>query len=131
LEVLEEAELNLFEHVITGDESWFFLDYQRDSLRAESRDAVPERSKQKIDTEKCLIFVLWCVTGIHTLIDVLNGMMENADFFCHAVMSSLIADVKTDSRRKTLKGLVIHLDSARPHNSRRSQECIAESKAQH
>jgi hypothetical protein len=94
-EALEEVERNVFEHVITGAESWFYIYYSRDSLWAESRDAVPEKTKQKIDTEKCLIYVLWSVNGIHHLIDMLKTMTENADFFRHTVMPSLIADVTT------------------------------------
>jgi hypothetical protein len=34
-----------FEHVVTGDESWFFLDYPRDSFWTESRDAIPDKKK--------------------------------------------------------------------------------------
>jgi hypothetical protein len=70
------------------------------------------------------------VNGIHSLIDVPKGQTYNTDFFCHVVMPSLIDEVTRDSRRKTLKGFVIHMDNARPHNSRRSQECIKAPSAQ-
>jgi ABC-type branched-subunit amino acid transport system substrate-binding protein len=83
-----------------------------------------------IDTEKCFISVLWSVNGIQSLIDVPKGMTFHADFFCQAVVPNVIADMTTHSRRKTLKNRAIHLDNARRHNSRRSQECIAASTAQ-
>jgi hypothetical protein len=43
LAVLESDHRNRFQNFITGDESWFFLYYPRDSIWAQSRDEVPER----------------------------------------------------------------------------------------
>jgi hypothetical protein len=44
-------------------------------------------------------------------------------------MIGLIQNMTSNSRRKTLKFFFIHLDNARPHNSKQSQECIQASKA--
>jgi hypothetical protein len=43
-----------FEHIITRDKSWFFLNYPSDALSAQLRDEFPEKTKQAIDTEKPL-----------------------------------------------------------------------------
>jgi hypothetical protein len=51
LVALEQNKATLFQGVITGDESWFFLDYPRDSMWAPSRGDLPDRIKQKIDPE--------------------------------------------------------------------------------
>jgi hypothetical protein len=58
LEVLRREQQHNVDHVITGDESWFFLHYPNESVWAESRNEVLVRIKQTIDTEKCLISVL-------------------------------------------------------------------------
>jgi transposase len=58
LEVLRREQQNNFDHVITGDESWFFVHHPNESVWAGSRDEVPVRRKQTIGTEKCLISVL-------------------------------------------------------------------------
>jgi transposase len=50
LRELEESQADNFERVITGDESWFFLYYPHESAWAPSREDVPERIRQKIDT---------------------------------------------------------------------------------
>jgi hypothetical protein len=42
----------------------------RHSIWASSQDEVPERVSQAIDTEKCLISILWFVNGNHSLVDV-------------------------------------------------------------
>jgi hypothetical protein len=118
-----------FEHILTGDESRFYLYNPPDSAWEESRDRLPEPIRRKIDAEKCLISVLWSVNGIHHLIDVPPGMKHNSSFFCDVVMPGLIQNMTFSSRRRTLKLFFIHLDNARPHNSKQSQECIQASKA--
>jgi hypothetical protein len=63
-----------FQGIFTGDDSWFFLYYLCDSIWAASRDdELPQRIRQKIDTEKCLISILWSVNGIYSLLDVFKG----------------------------------------------------------
>jgi transposase len=52
LEVLSREQQNNFDHVITGDEPWFFLHYPNESVWAESRDEVPARGEQIFDTTK-------------------------------------------------------------------------------
>jgi transposase len=129
LATLEQQQPMDFEHIITGDESWFYFYNPPDSAWAESRDTLPERIRRKIDTEKCLISVLWSVNRIHHLIDVLPGMKSNNSFFCDVVMAGLIQNMISSGRRKTFNLFFIHLDTARPHNSKQSQECIQASKA--
>jgi hypothetical protein len=129
LATLEQQQPMDFEYIITGDESLFYLYNPSDSAWPESRDTLPERIRRKIRTNKCLISVLWSVTGIHHLIDVPPGMKYSSSFFCDVVMPGLIQNMTSSNRRKMLKLFFIHLDNARPHNSKQSQECIQASKA--
>jgi hypothetical protein len=80
--VLPGARSTGFQSIITGDKSWFFLYYLRDSIGASSRDELPERVSQTIDTEKYPVSLLWSVNGGHSLVDVLKGSAYNAPFFC-------------------------------------------------
>jgi hypothetical protein len=114
-----------FAQIITGDESWLYFDYLHQSVLVSSRDDVPERIKSKIDTEKCLILVIWSVNGIHSLLDVPKGTTYNSIFFCDVVVSDLLENVCTHSRRQTLKRVWVHVDNACLHNSKKSNECLA------
>jgi hypothetical protein len=107
-----------FEYVLTGDESWFYSYDPPDTARAASRDELPERIKRKIDTENCLISVLWSDNRIHYLIDVTPGMKYHSLFSSDVDMSGLIQNITSTNRRKTLNLLFIHLRNARPHNSK-------------
>jgi hypothetical protein len=43
LTALMDQKASGFQLMITGDESWFFLDYLRDSVWVASRDELPQR----------------------------------------------------------------------------------------
>jgi hypothetical protein len=65
-----EQKANGFQRIVIEDKSWFFPYYPRDSVWAASRDELPQRIKQKINTEKFLVSIIWSVNGIHSLFDV-------------------------------------------------------------
>jgi hypothetical protein len=94
----------------------------------QSRDEVPERISQKIDSEKCLISVLWSVNGIHSLGDVPKVTTYDSAFFCDLIVPRLVQGLCSDSARRSLKGCSIHLDNSHPHNSKRSIECLRTTK---
>jgi hypothetical protein len=52
---LRADEENEFANTMTGDESWFFLSYESDSMFAHTRDAVIPRTSQKIGSEKVIV----------------------------------------------------------------------------
>jgi hypothetical protein len=56
-------------------------------------------------------------------------MKYNSSFFCDVVVPGLIQNRTSNDRRKTLKLFFIHLDNARPHNSKQFQKCIQASEA--
>jgi histone-lysine N-methyltransferase SETMAR len=138
LRALEERQGANCKRIITGDKFWFFLYYPRDFTWPASRNDLPEKIRQKIDTEKCLISILWSVYGIHSLVDLPKGTSYNSAFFCSAVVllcccavvPSLVAELTSDTRPKTLKGFIIHMDNARPHNSGSSRNCIQSARAE-
>jgi hypothetical protein len=78
---LVEEKASGCQRIITRDESWFFLYYPRDLVWAVLGDELPQHSKQKIDTEKCLVSILWLVSGIYGLLDVPKGTTYNTAFF--------------------------------------------------
>jgi hypothetical protein len=84
LRILKENQKTGFANAITCDESWFYFEYLHQSVEVASRDEVPERIKQKIDMEKCLLSTIWSANGIHSLLDVPKGTTYNTTFFCNA-----------------------------------------------
>jgi hypothetical protein len=67
LMALMEQEAGGFQPIIPGDELWFLPYHPRDSVWAASPDELPQRVTPTIDTEKCLVSILWSVSRIHNL----------------------------------------------------------------
>jgi predicted ATPase len=48
--MLDAVQKSCFRHIITGDENWFYLEYQHASQESVSRDEVPQRVNPAIGT---------------------------------------------------------------------------------
>jgi hypothetical protein len=91
--------------------------YLRGSVWEASRNEPSRRIKEKTETEKCLVSMLWPVDGIHSFLDVSKETTYNTAFFSDTIMPSLIENIQLWIRKKTLKGWLIHMDRARRYNS--------------
>jgi hypothetical protein len=83
-----------------------------------------QKSQIKIDTQKCLISIIWSVNEIHSLLNGPKDIAYNSAFFCDFVVLDFVKSICAHSQRKRLKCIIVHLDNARPHNSRKSIECL-------
>jgi hypothetical protein len=93
--------------------------------RSKSRPEIEfQKKSNKKDTEKCYISVIWSVNEIHSLLDMPKGNTYNSTFFCDVVVPDLLENVYAHSRRQTLKGVLVHVDNARPHNLKKSDKCL-------
>jgi hypothetical protein len=68
--------------------------------------------------------------GLFRPLSYAQGESYNSSFSCPVVVPGLVDDICSGSRRGSLKGCCIHLDDARPHNSRQSNDCLPDTKAQ-
>jgi hypothetical protein len=60
LRILRTQEPMNFTRVVTGDESWFFLEYSRNRVWRLGDENASERVSQKISSEKHMLTVFWC-----------------------------------------------------------------------
>jgi hypothetical protein len=56
---------------------------------AASRDKIPETPITKIDTEKCMISIIWSISGIHSLLALIKEMKYNSQYFCQHVIPDI------------------------------------------
>jgi hypothetical protein len=94
-----------FRHIITGDESWFYFEYQHASQWSISRDEVFQRVDPAIGTTKFMPAAIWGVNGFH-LLDLMPSQCRfNTQYFVEHVMA-LVAQMPSHKG-----GLGILLDS--------------------
>jgi hypothetical protein len=58
LEILVAIQRIKFRNIVTGDESWFYLDYHHDRQWSVSRDELTQKVKPGIST-KSMLTVIW------------------------------------------------------------------------
>jgi hypothetical protein len=123
---------NRFYEVLSRGKPWFFLEYPHDGVWAASRDEIPEIPMAKIETEKCMISIIWSISGIHSLFALTKGMKYKYNFqsFCQHVFLDIQQNICSLSRRKALNDIILHLSNASAHNSRLSSEIIEFAKVQ-
>jgi hypothetical protein len=88
-----------------------------------------QKESNKNPHKKCLISIIWSVNWIHSLLDVPKGTPYNSTFFCDVIVPHLLENVRAYSRRRTLKGVLVHLDKGRPHNPKKSNKYLTEFRA--
>jgi hypothetical protein len=84
LEVMQRTPLR---HIITGDWSWFHLEYQHPSQWSVSRDEVPQRVDPAIGTAKFRLTVIWGVRSFHLLDLTPSQCRFNTQYFMEHVMT--------------------------------------------
>jgi hypothetical protein len=92
-------------------------------------EELPTKVLPKINSNKCLIWIIWSCMVIHSLLMVFSDIQDNSHFFCDDVLPDFKAHLTADSHRKTLKGYFLHLNNASAHNARISQQAIDDLKA--
>jgi hypothetical protein len=122
LPVLRSGQEQNFRTIVTWDESWSFSERFVASSWSLTRDDLHSPPKQNVQTEKCLILIIWSRDGLHHLHAVLKGEHYNSTFFANDVVPHFQTNLFSGARRKTLKCWEVHLGNAPIHNSKRSRE---------
>jgi 5,10-methylene-tetrahydrofolate dehydrogenase/methenyl tetrahydrofolate cyclohydrolase len=55
-------------------------------------------------------------------------MNYNTTFFVESVVPDLVEHVCQENRRKTLRGIMVHLDNAPPHNNKKVRQLLLQQK---
>jgi histone-lysine N-methyltransferase SETMAR len=115
-----------FARIIAGDQSWFFLEYFRNHVWRLGEDNIPEWVLQKMDTEKHMFTIFW--STIRLMIEKCLQEHDRFDstYFCDVIIPRLTSAVFPDQGRWHKQQVYVHMDIAKPHNSKRSVQCISD-----
>jgi len=121
LDILKLQRENDFRDIVTGDESWIFLDSKPKSVWLASDAALPVRVSQTIGAEKRMLIVFWGVQGIVYKAWLPKNESITASFFCDDVLPHLaeMFATKGENRRQFT---YVHMDNARPHTAKATLE---------
>jgi histone-lysine N-methyltransferase SETMAR len=122
LSLLESMEARNFRNIVTGDESWFTLEFQHARRWSVSRDDVPTRAIQQIATRKFMLSVIWGIGGFHVIDLMTTQCSFNSEYFVNHVMVPLIDEIFPNGRNPHAPRLHVHLDNCRVHFSKATEQ---------
>jgi hypothetical protein len=88
------------------------------------------KSNKRLTQESAWFRFIGYLTAYTVLFIFQKGRCTTEHSSFDVIMPGLVENITSWSRRNTLKGWAIHMDKARPHNSRLSQGCNRTSKAE-
>lgn len=102
-------------NVITGDETWIYLDNPRSSMWQKSGIPRPKKPKHMIGNKKIMVTVFWTRAGMESITYLPPGESFNCDYFKTQIMGDLENQLFQRRPKKGLSGIRLHIDNARPH----------------
>jgi hypothetical protein len=126
LSYLRAAQNDGWQHLVTGDESWFFFDTSPCRMWTLSKDDITTKSRQQIQSKKCLVTIIWNPTGFYVVDRLPNDTkMNNADYITN-ILTPLEEAIFPQKMAPHQKRPVTHLDNCSVHTSRASIEWLEE-----
>jgi hypothetical protein len=111
---------------VTGNESWFTLEFHHSTKWGGSRDDVAQKAKQQIETQKSMLTVIRGIDGFH----VVDLMTEQHSYtispFLSQIFEPLLFTVCPDGRKPSFRRLGLHLDNCHVCRSKASENSVAE-----
>ena len=117
LDMLEKAFHERYDMVITLDESWFYLQYDYETIWINAADDPPTRAKRMISSKKIFITVVWRPSGVLLVDRLPNGMKFNSKYMVSNILTPLYENLE-DEINKSTRRLIIHMDNAKPHRGK-------------
>jgi hypothetical protein len=113
-------------HLVTGDESRFFLTCSPRRMWTLTRDDVATKPKNNIHTKKFMFITFWSPLEFPVVDKLATGAKMDSDCFIPNVLAQLERKMFPDGRRRYAKRLTIHLDNCSVHTSGASEAYLTE-----
>jgi hypothetical protein len=120
-----------FRLIITGNESWFDLEYQHASQQSVSPDEMPQRVDPAIGTAKFMLTTIRDVNGFHLPGLIPSECRFNAQYFVEHVMAPLVQTVFPQGRARYTPGFNVHLDNCHVDFSQVTKSLFIENQLLH
>lgn len=112
--------------VVTGDESWFYLQYSYTSKWCTEDETPEDIAKRMQNEEKFMIFVSFNINGLVYLNALPTNSKFNSTYMCNHILEGLNEASHEAIEKITKHSKILHIDNARPHNSRMTKDKIKE-----
>jgi histone-lysine N-methyltransferase SETMAR len=112
--------------LITVDESWIFWDNHHRGLWVGDREEVPPNVKRMICPKKTILLAYFSRTGSVSIEFLPQGQNYNLHFFTEIILPSIVENLSVARPKLKATAPHLHIENAKPHNSRSSLQKIEE-----
>jgi histone-lysine N-methyltransferase SETMAR len=115
-----------FTNIITADESWYYWFCPPTFQWRTSRDLVPTRPLQKIDSRKSMFALIFSDHGLSAFDKLPKECKMNSQCFCDVVLEDAKRSVVAIMGKSGIEGLMIQTDNCKVHNSGMTSQRLEE-----
>jgi histone-lysine N-methyltransferase SETMAR len=115
LEILIRVPEKEKRNIITMDETWLYWKNPVTSLWQLPGNERPKKIKLNIGSKKLLLTVVWSFRGIELVNFLPRKQKFDKEYFSTIVLEEFSEVIQKRRPKKGTKGLMLHLDNARPH----------------
>jgi histone-lysine N-methyltransferase SETMAR len=120
LNVLEGQQRIGFRDIITGDESWIYLNMTPNSIWIRAKEIPPIRPRTTIASTKAMLTVFWGIRGLRLINWLPHRASFNGAYFDENILQPMASECHAGEEKKHCPWSLLHLDNARSHMSKRN-----------
>jgi histone-lysine N-methyltransferase SETMAR len=124
LQALRNDQSQNFSYIMTGDESWFYYNYESPTVFARARDEVVPRVSPTIGSKKVMITIFFTANRLMRLVYLPQGQKCNKEHFINEILEGINDECNHDTGYRVTKTLKIHMDNCRVHNAMEASQAI-------
>lgn len=118
LSILTKKKRKPLSRIITGDESWFGFYYPYSSQYKHTKSSVSQRIKSEFSYKKVMVTIFFSYSGFHVIDFLPKGQNFNSQYMINYILKKLEISIKKIRPKMGLKGMMIHMDNAKPHKAK-------------
>jgi hypothetical protein len=126
LQVMQDLGPKQRKYLISGDENWIFWDSYHHRMWAEDREEVLPNVKRMICSKRQCYRNISCALALFPLNFFLRDKTIIHIFFTEIILPSIVENLSVTGPKLKATATRLHIDNAKPHNSRLSLQKIEE-----
>jgi hypothetical protein len=89
LQALRNGQSQNVSHIMTGNESWFYYNYESPTMFASARDEVVPRVSPTIGSKTVMVTIFFTANRLVKLVDLPQGQTYHKDRFTHEILEGI------------------------------------------
>jgi histone-lysine N-methyltransferase SETMAR len=115
--VLEAAVKDGWHHLVTGNDSWFFLSDSQRRIWTLAKDEVVRKPRRDTQAAKFMFTVIWNPLGFHVMNKLPTGARMNSEYTLTHIFAQREEKLFPEGRTAHAKRLIVHMDTCSIHTN--------------